>query len=399
MSVKRASLQFLVLGLAMLTMTCRDQADPMSPVDPQFAKGGKPGAPAEEAFELLEFYVWKQVDGPDMVHVVGKGPQVDQLNLNAVLDYAFNGMADGNYTPHYEYYTFPPAPVDVEQDAEGVFHVDVPWDGERSRDSQTGTFEYFKDFPTHDVDGAGADPFSFWMWYLREGESGALEQFSPQGIILGGEETFEAQRSHPDGSAFAETHPTWDSGDVYSYATSQGTGASGKIFLTDVSLEEATASCSIVKTTERIGKDRVTSWFAEVSGEVGFTTASEGVTDPAPGFWIELHLADMADPENPVFSDRATLDRDGTDLSFTGTLTRRLPIDGPDAMEGVSLSFVVDYLFPTWYPADFTNGDGGFVYDPTMNSNDGFATTGLVVRTIGDHGPMAFSTPIWVTCK
>ncbi|MCJ7627608.1 MAG: hypothetical protein MUO50_04375 [Longimicrobiales bacterium] len=195
MSLKRLSILTAVGLILMLPSSCGRDDDGVGLLEPQFAKGGKPGAPAEETFELREFYIFRDASGQSVVHVVGKG-KVDRLNLSAVQDYAFNGMADDDHTPHYEYSTGPPLPVAVSQNDEGIFHVDVPWAGEREVDPETRVVtEYFKDFPTSDVDGRGGDPFAFWMWYLRDGETGALKLFEPQGIVLNGKETFSAKMS------------------------------------------------------------------------------------------------------------------------------------------------------------------------------------------------------------
>ncbi|MCJ7627609.1 MAG: hypothetical protein MUO50_04380 [Longimicrobiales bacterium] len=123
------------------------------------------------------------------------------------------------------------------------------------------------------------------------------------------------------------------------------------------------------------------------------TTASDGVTDPGPGLWIELHMVDMADELNPVFSGRATLNIDGSDVTRAGTLARSFGIEGP--VDGLWVSFAVDYVFPTWYP----EAGGGFVYDPGLNSKEGFTTVGRVATQLGDHGATAFTDPVWVTCR
>ena len=145
------------------------------------------------------------------------------------------------------------------------------------------------------------------------------------------------------------------------------------------------------KKVERINKQKVTTWYATVSGDIEVVTGSRGVNDPNPGLWMELHLVDVTNPSDWVFSDRATISRDGTEVAVSGTFTRRFE----GLRDQITVRFAVDYVFPTWYPAE----NGGFVYDPWSNSNDGFTTIGHVATQVGDHGAIAYSPSVTVTCR
>jgi len=396
MFLKRFSVLIAVAVILILPAGCgRDDAHDTL-LEPQLAKPPKPPKPpkpAEESYELLEYYVY-QVEGEDgtvqdWVHVVGKG-NVKFLNLNAVQDFHFNGTADNWYTPHYEYYTGPPPRVEVEPGPDGVFHMDVPWDGAREVDGETGeVLEYFKDFPTSKIGDTGADPFSFYMYYLsNDPQAPALDSFRPQGIVLGGQETFQTEMSA------AEVGEAWhgfETGEmVYSFARFKGDVPVGEVFLTTVDMDLNSVTCDISKTVERINKEKVTTWYATVSADIEVATGSLGVNALSPGLWMELHLVDVTNPSEWVFSDRATISRDGTEVTVAGTFTRRF--EGP--RDEITVLFAVDYIFPTWYPA----GSGGFVYNPLSNSTS-FETIGHEATQVGDHGAIAYTLSKTVTCK
>lgn len=289
----------LVVLMASLALGCRSDADPISPLEPQFAKGGKPGGGSHDKLELVEYYVYyangeEGTPGQPMVHIVGKG-NVASIRFIPVHDYHFNGAFDDDYSEHYEASEFWRPTVDVTLEPDGFFHVDIPWDGSRSADRETGeVLEYFKDFAVTDVDEAGADPFVFGFWYL--GGSTSLASFEPQGIVLSGEET--SQTSMDARQADSRWHSFAAGEEIYSYATFKGQEASGRVSLTDVSVQNLT--CQLVQVTDGKGKNRVTTTYAQVTGDVHVSTGLSGVvTDEDPALWMEWHFVNDSDPDNP----------------------------------------------------------------------------------------------------
>lgn len=390
MSLTRLSV-LAVTALAFFPLSsCTLDDDDVGILEPRFAKGGKPGPPTDEVkTELLEFYVWENEAGESVVHVKGTG-EVPFVNLNAVQDYRFNGIRD-LLDEHYEYSTFSPPPVEVlaeNRADDGSFSVDIPWDGARKIDSSTGeVLEYFTDFPTADADGSGADPYSFQIRF-QDATGNYLGAFYPRGIVIDGNDTGSAESGY---------------GGWTSYALFKGEPAGGEIFLSEVALDQASLSCSNSRSFERVDKEKITVWTSEVSGNMRIRTeVTAGSELPAdPGLWLELHMVDVVaegavneeDVSQWAFSEGAAVDRDGAEILMDGPYTARFTSNVERS--GMWVSFVVDYIFPTWYPP----GSGSFAYNAELNSNDGFATLFPVATGVGEQGALAFTDPQWVDCR
>lgn len=379
---KRAPALLMVAAVTAL-LGCQDSTDMMAPTAPQMAKGGKPGKPDGGTYRLLEYFVYRGADATDYVHVVGEG-EVEAVNLNAVQDYFFNGIRDDNDSPHYEYTTFTPGPVAPEPGLEeGTFHIDVPWNGEtREWDpaAQTYVDDYYRDFLIADVDGDGADPFAFDVRFQTQAGD-FLAAYQPQGVVLDGQETYEAYLSGV-ASAYHQ-----DVSQVYSYATSKGDPADGEVFLTSVALSNV--SCEIVTIREGRGKDKTTRDVARVTGTASVRTGS--TSGETPSTWMELHLVDVT-TGTPVFARGAVFDdgnpADGVDV----TLTQDFSTVHQSPM---LVHLAVDYVYPTreyW----------SFAYDPSQNTEAGFFTDWPGPATqVGDPWPVAYApvVPIAVTCQ
>ncbi len=106
---ERLPILCLSIAIGLTTLTCTDQGEVASPVEPQFAKTVKP-APAEPKLE--EFWVYSTddvplpgCDGGQVIHVVVSG---DFLWLETVVtqDHWFNGIRDflvlSGSDEHYE---------------------------------------------------------------------------------------------------------------------------------------------------------------------------------------------------------------------------------------------------------------------------------------------------------
>jgi hypothetical protein len=362
---------------------CEDDSEFMGPGNPQMAKGGKPGKPGGGgSYSLIEYFVY-EAGGTDYVHVVGEG-NVEEVNLNAVQDYVFDGSRDNGV--HYEYTNFMPYPVAVTPDGTGVFHVDIPWNGEtRYYDPDVGAEvdDYYRDFLIADIDGNGADPFAFDVRY-QKAAGDYLDYYRPQGVILGGVDTHEPYVSSHGSSYHTGSFP------VYSYAKYTGGDAEGQVFLTNVTLDPASVSCNIVTIFEGKGKNRTKRELARVSGTATILTGSS--TGEAPSAWIETHFVDVSDGTT-VFSNGNSVD-DGNpagrlvDITLSGDFS--VVPEGP-----IWVQLAVDYVYPT-------RGHSPYVYNPSQNMGIGFTTEWQGPATQpGDPWPVALApeVPVEVTCR
>lgn len=383
---------YLLFALFPVLLAACSDSDPLRPGDisAEYARVKEP------AFSLQECYVYQDQSGQSWLHLVGTG-DFDRVGLNPVQDYHFNGSADDDYSPHFEYNTlfndYPP-PHDIDHFPDGTFHVDLPWDGARAVDPETGAvIEYFKDLPTANVDQAGADPFSFHIRF-RNSRGTTIEYFNPQGIILSGNDTHETKMAAT--SVPSNWHAFGPGEEIFSYARFKGDPPGGSSYLEAVYADPTSFTCSVTKSVERINKQRVTVYRTEVTGTVGFRAALMDVTDPYPALWVEMHILDITAGGDPVFPRGKSVvvepDEVTGELAWEGSMS--VTLDGSH-QGAVTLQYAVDYVFPNWWGLP----TGGFVYDPYQNTNVGFTTTDHVSTRPGDHGATAWSQPVTVVCQ
>ena len=143
---KRSALVVVALGLLVATGSCRERSNPISPPEPQMAKGGKPTGPAASTEpDLQEFWVYT-TDDEQCIHIVMSGTYAS-LGFNPAYDYFFNGWQDVD--DHYEVYQtgFPGGDIQYrEVDGVALGHTDICYHGERQYTTDGPV--YFKDFPT-----------------------------------------------------------------------------------------------------------------------------------------------------------------------------------------------------------------------------------------------------------
>lgn len=330
-----------IMLVAIATACTREPLQGPGEVD--FAKGGTPGKPADEGVTLLEYWI----QDVNLIHIKGQG-DVDVVNLNVVHDYFFNGIRDDDYSPHYEYTHVGPPPVPLQFDPDGTFHVDVPWNGERR-----GTDDFYPDFLVTDV--GGADPFTFDMYFGKDGEPVAGIQ--PQGVILAGQNQGpEAALAGDDGTEIQ----------VSSYALYSGTNASGSIWIQELSLEDI--SCSLRK---RRGES-----VRQLTGSVH---AALGSDQASPSAWLEFHLV----VDGAITGGKSYITVGGVADFIISEVV-------PGADEAAAVELQVDYVYATGESVDL-------VYDPTQNQVD-TRNGDAAITTIGDPVPIAATGTEVVPC-
>lgn len=382
MSRKKILKRSLLIAVMALAAGCGDAPQPLDLVEPQMAKGGngKGGQGSDTGtYALLEYFVYQDAELGNVVHVVGEG-DVPTVNLNVVHDNPFNGIRDSGI--HYEYTTFAPLPVPVADPlSDNKFHVDIPWNGLRHDPSQARidageVKRWFSDFLVSDVDASGADPFAFDVRFLSD--QGSLLYTWPQGIIMEGTETGDAEAQNVKGLGHDEMS-------VRSYATYKGDVPPKSVYLTEVSFTNV--QCKVVSVREGRGKNATTRDVARITGDYGINTWSTGGIQPST--WVEFHMVDVTDPTHPVFSDGRSADDGNPADGIYGSFVRDFDVvpQGP-----VSVVLAVDYVFPT-------RDEWNWAYNPALNTNDGFTTESTLIRALGDPSPTAFSATSEITCN
>jgi hypothetical protein len=376
--------RLLWMSVAVLALACQQDNGLVAPDGQLLAKGGHGGKPGSGGtYSLLEYFIY-HADGTNYIHVVGEG-DVDFVNPEVVQDYFFNGIRDDNYSQHYEYTTSSPPAASAEPGlTPGTFHVDIPWNGDtRVYDPVTESFvtDLFRDFLIADLDGQGADPFTFGLAF-QAADYSMLAGFQPQGVVMDGQETNMAETS-------VDSDYHTELSDVTSYATYAGAAPDGEIFLTTVSVDPSSVSCQIVTVSQGKGKNRTTSQVTQVSGHVSVQTGSS--TGETPSAWVEMHFVDVTVPNAPVYTTGTVASLSDPVFDVDATLTQAFS----GMHNSVALQFAVDYMFPT-------HDHWSYAYDPAQNANSGFTTSWAGPATqVGDPWPVALAptVPIQVTCN
>jgi len=398
MSVKCLSTLCITFAVALTTLTCKDTADPLNPVDPQFAKGGIPGAPEETApVELLEYYVYQE-DLKNYVHILARG-SFPMVNLNVVQDYFFNGIRDDNYSIFYEYTTAAPLPMgksDLFEDGLWVYdegmeawHIDIPWNGETwyriYPDPDPIPIE-FPDFPHVELAGSTGDPYAFDIRFQKE-NGDYIAGFQPQGIILGG-----VPHGPEETAPLGGFHSGDDDGMIYSYATWESTrGAGVPVFIEHLSLDESSITCEVKTVFVRDGKTKYKKEVTEVFGMAKVILSTGDPGDPIPDAWIDVMFAEYIGEDNPPKLADTFISTHGEEPWANGWgATARF--DG--ARDFLQLHLAVDYVYAT-------DLERGTVYAPALNNpfeEPGWSTINQGPITELGFFPIALTDWIRVDC-
>jgi len=409
MPVKRISTLCLALAVAITTLSCEDVPDPVSPVEPQFAKGGKPGKPVETgSATLLEYYVYR--DGTqNFVHIVAEG-SFPRVNLNVVQDYHFNGIRNNDF--YYEYTTAAPLPVGQadavtggvvwkETDVPGTWHIDIPWNGDTwykiypdPDDPDPPPVQrietFFPDFPHIEL-AEGGDPYAFDIRFQTE-EGEYINYFRPQGIVLGGAPVGEAKMVNP-----GDFHGT--GAFIYSYAAYATATTGESVFIADMNVDESSLTCEIKTILMRDGKVKWRETVREVRGtaQVVLSTGISG--DPIPDAWIDVMFA-TGDPTQANLVETSFTTHGAESWAGGWGFGVRFP-DGPS-------TFDIRLAVPYVYSSDL---QAGTVYTPAENKGIGSPSESTGWFTINAENtlaepdgittrpfPIAFTAPITVTC-
>lgn len=372
----------LLIGAGLLLSSCESPVPP-EPADALSAKGGvkgpggggDDGGTTEPEVTVEEYWITTDAAGLSTIHMAGTGP-VRWAGVGVAHDHFFNGARDDDppVDAHYEYYLQPfieEGKLKEWDEAAGTWHFDFPWAG-RVKSSSFPDGAPYRDFPATSIASGGADPFVFHYQLLDENQA-FLQNFRPLGVVEGGNDTGEAERTVA-GSAY-HTVPS----DVRSFAVHQGPAPDGVAFVSQLDLTAATCS----RRPLAGGKGKKT---GEAVREVTLDFSLAVDFDPAPGpgsFWMELHAFDRS---SAALSPRSS----GSGSTGDGSRTFVFP-DGPSDMD---VELHLDFLLPT-------GGDYGYAYDPGRNTNTGFTTTGSWPSTAPYDGlhPVASSASVAVTCK
>ncbi len=363
----RARLLGAGICLVGVFLGCSDRAG-NGPTGPQFAKGGGKGKPGAEP-TLQEYWVIPSPEFGNLIHVAGDG-SVDAVNPGVVFDHFFNGIRDDDppSDAHYEYfYAGPPATV-VEQFADGTWHVDIPWNGDRGQNAGL-----YRNSPVTDVHGSGADPFAFRLRFDLDGDRVGVEY--PQGVTVGG------VAGEPSATVVSEIFPEHGTQVVRSYATFLGATSQGTASI--AALTMTSPQCTLETTTTGKGKpsERVTVTVRAITATVGINLALAGPVEIPPDnvssiVWIEFHYRDAT---TGAITSRQTVTLAGESTSMT--VYGDLP-----AGESFPLEFVIDYVYPI---GDWLN----YVYDPGQNNVATTAGFGIVPWSGPQTSPMPQTTP------
>jgi hypothetical protein len=392
---KRSALVVVALGLLVATGSCRERSNPISPPEPQMAKGGKPTGPAASTEpDLQEFWVYT-TDDEQCVHIVMSGTYAS-LGFNPAYDYFFNGWQDVD--DHYEVYQtgFPGGDIQYrEVDGVALGHTDICYHGERQYTTDGPV--YFKDFPTTDVDGSGGDPIALVPVAVIEStdRTQSFRQFRPRGVVVGGQ---VERRTESDVASI------WHDGafpEVRSFAISHGEEATKRLFVGALSIDNVTCTATTATTGSGRNKQRVAIAKVDLGAELGISA------DPGVEYWVETHVlvfpeVDGHQGSEPIFvSPRKTFnDATGSSLTTTSSASFQTDLAG----QAVYVELAVDYLW---------GFDSDYVYDPRQNAvphttaGFGYGTDGNAwnastnASTTLDDGkfPVAHSDAVRVVCQ
>jgi hypothetical protein len=397
MFAKRLSFLLVTVAISFVTLTCKDQGQIASPVEPQFAKPIKPVPVEPVEPKLVEFWVHEHADCEGgMIHVAVSGDFL-RIETNVSHDYWFNGILDRRpyAEDHWEMAERGPAQPPTEWNEDRTLgHIDVCFKGERIDyvygDGSGGT-EYFVDSPATSVGGTGADPFAFAVWVVtseKQFEPAVGTYFRPEGVIVGGvtgeQEGESVTSAWHDGESFA---------DVRSYAVFQPETAKNFLYFDALELD---ATCQVVTIPGRNKKTpSVTTTTITAVATFGF--GSTGEEWPSDGYLrTESHLR---------------VSQGGNVKFFSGPLTNPLLLNQAQvnytwttdvALEGdFEVKLLTDFLAPA---QDYRDQ---FVYDPgenTVSTTAGFdggdwnATDNLSTTINDGNFPVAHSNVVTVTC-
>lgn len=382
------SSRFAVLALAALSFAgCADPTTPVTTPDSPtgaYAKGGKP-SPSRDPV-LLEYWVipGTTIDAPDVLHIVGEGA-VAFVNPSVVYDYFFNGLRDDDPPDdaHYELLFQGPPTVPVEELANGLWHVDIPWDGRLANDDPDDKA------PNHtsiEILGEG-DPWVFQLMFLNAAGK-SVGSSTPRGIVIDGVEG--------DPATIEGSDPSDPSVTIRSYATYNGSDPEGLMSISD--LTGNYLGCEMVTTTSGRGKNTTTATTYQLTFHVDIAVerplsseeTAKGVADPNQNVWWEGHFLDTGTGE---ISSR-----------FVGSGARGADVTAamPAGWTGSgNVEFVVD----------FVSGIGlarHIVYDPSQNdvtTTVGFGTNPWMTTTVrtglgdGTEVPVAHTQGTAVVCQ
>jgi len=392
MFVKRLSFVLVTAAISFVTLTCRDQGQVASPVEPQFAKP-VPVEPVEPKLE--EFWVHEHDDcAGGMIHVVVSGDFL-RIETNVSHDYWFNGILDRRPygEDHWEMAERGPAqPETVWNEERTLGHIDVCFNGERIDyvyGDGSGGLEYFLDSPATSVGGTGADPFAFAVWVVtaeKKFEPAVGKYFRPAGVIVGGE------TGEQEVQTVTSAWPGGEFDNVRSYAVFQPETAQNFLYFDALELD---ATCQVVTIPGRNKKTpSVTTTTITAVATFGF--GSTGESWPPDGYLrTESHLRVSQDDGQLFFSGPLTNTLLGDQAQVTYTWTTDGALGGD-----VQVELLADFLAPS---LDYRDQ---FVYDPgrnTVTSTAGFDGdpwgAGNLSTTINDGKfPVAHSNPVTVTC-
>ena len=330
--VRAGGFAAVLSALVLIASSCGpDASSPVSP-DAQFARGGngKKGGSAE----VTEYWVYNG----NMIHVAGTG-SVSDVNARVSFDHFFNGGRDDNESDHFEY-GFPGPAKTATTSSGGVWHVDIPFNGERGAEPYvTGPFT---DAVVTNI-GDGADPYVFTL-RLFSGDN-SVAALDPQNVIGGGGEGGDEEnvKSAAHGSQ-----------SVKSYASFNGAPATGEVTITSLT---SSATCTTVQ-----GKGRGRNSGSTMTLSVDYAVELDGFTVPDGNvsgvIWIERHLV-----IDGVRGDRVA--NESQTLSVSGTLSASVS-DEPH-----TVAVVVDYVYPVNAFSDYVYAPGGPV---STEVNDGNVT-------------------------
>jgi hypothetical protein len=253
------------------------------------------------------------------------------------------------------------------------------------------------DYPTTDVDGMSADPFSFGVAAFKSGSR--VARWKPLGVVFNGE-TMSAVEEDLLGAGHLLEHAT-----ARSYATWKGETAAGDLWVEAVTLA-SNVRCSLRTVWVGKGKNATSSFVTEVSGSIDVALGRDPMIPADPEnpeweyVWWEGHFYDV---NSGALSERFTYNNG----SGSQTLSLTMPAD----WSGGFVAFVVDYMVPSASVAPSAgsnhNAIANYVYNPELNGvpttagHAGGAWSNLQPSTsVGDgRYPLARSAAFDVSCN
>ena len=352
----------VAMFLATFAGACSELAVPTEIEDPQMAQGGGKGKPGGGGAPVLEeFWVTQgsSLHEPDVIHVVWSGGGTS-VNPSVIQDYFFDGIRqdDPPVDAHYEYLSGGPPKSPGEQIADGMMHVDIPWNGSRLEDGGAP----YPNYVTTEVTGEG-DPFAFTL-NVYDGDT-RLAIFVPFGVVVGGVNTFGVVK--PEAEVKGMVHAK---GMQRSYATFSGANRAGTMWVEDLSIEGGTLTCAVVTVTSGRGKNKTRTEKTVVSATIVVKFArSDPITLTNGEYtWWEGHFFD---PSTGALSRRVSAPNESGVFSVSGVM--------PEGWSGDSVEFIVDYLVSSSSPNGSENEVifSNYVYDPSSNGPP--TTAGLLL--------------------